>query len=180
MRSFALPFIACALALAATGPASAQLRLDIGATALKQIDQSNEHHLSRNTEGFLHELPFLPIPEADVFYQKDYGLLGLGLGVRAFTVAAESLAWPEVLAELDFGKWTIEVQAGGGALLMLGIRTEAILGQALIPDISTWLKLGKTGEFRLGVGAAGLYVPAILGDDMSIVLYLGGKASLLL
>jgi hypothetical protein len=180
MRKITILSLACAIALAAIPSASSQARLDIGAIAPKGTEIGFGDVESTNTEGFLEEWPLLPLPEADLYYQGALGHLKFGIGARAFSIVVESMAWPDAYAEFDLGRVAIEVQVGGGAFVMLGLLTKSAFGQVFIPDLSAWLKVGRSGVFRLGVGATGLYVPEVLGDAMSILFYIGGKASIML
>jgi hypothetical protein len=178
MRGITAICLACALSLAAVPAASAQVRLDIGGIVLKELDNSSKDPKARNLDGFLDEMPLLPLPEADLSYQWELGLLKLGIGARVFSLFAESMGWLDAYAELDLGRAAIEAQAGGGAFCMAGILNQAALGQVFIPDLSAWLKLGRSGAFRIGAGAAGLYVPKAFGNTMTIILYAGGKTSI--
>jgi hypothetical protein len=182
MKKIAVLALACAAALLAIPPASAQLRLDVGAIAFKGLDVDGGDHDkddSRNKNGFLERVPVLPIFEADLFYQRGFGPFDLGVGVRAFSLFAESLAWPNVRAELEYGRLAVEFQVGAGAFAMFGILPRSDLGSVFIPDLSAWYKVGGTGKYSLGGGVMGLYVPRALGDSMTVLFYVGGKISLL-
>ena len=116
-----------------------------------------------------------------IYYQGDLGLVKLGIGARAFSLLVETIAVPNAFAELDFGKIAIEAQVGGGAFVMFGfLPTQANIGNYWIPDLSAWFKIGKKGSFRLGGGLVGLYLPAVMGNALPFLIYLGGKASLML
>jgi hypothetical protein len=180
MRKITVLALACAIVLIATPPASSQARLDIGAIVPKGGDFSFGKVATTNTDGFLDEWPLVPLPEVGLYYQGDFGLVKLGIGARVFSIIAENMAWPNAYAELDVGKVAIDAQVGAGAFFMLGLATRADFGQVLIPDISAWFKVGKIGVFRLGGGAAGLYVPEAFGKAMFILFYIGGKASMTL
>jgi hypothetical protein len=178
MRKVTALLFACALSLAATPPASPQVRIDLGGILSKEVDIPSKDSKHRNLDGFLDELPVLPLPEASLRYQMDFGLLKAGAGLRAFSLIAETMAWPEAYAELDLGRASIEARLGGAAFLMFGISNQSAFGRVLVPDLSAWLKLGGAGAFRLGAGAAGLYVPKAFGDPMTVLIYIGGKTSI--
>jgi len=181
MKKIAVLAFACAAALSAIQPASAQLRLDFGAIAFKGIDidgGDRDKDESRNKNGFLERVPILPILEADLFYQRGFGLFTLGIGGRAFSLFAESLAWPNARAEFELGRVAIDAQVGAGAFAMFGILSRSDLGSVFIPDVSAWYKVGDTGKYSLGGGVMGLYVPKALGDSMTLLFYAGGKISL--
>jgi hypothetical protein len=178
MKNVAALFLACALFLVAAPAALPQARLDIGGIFTKEIDITTNDKTRKNVDDFLDELPVLPLPEISLRYQKGFGLMKLDIGARAFSLIAESIVWPEACAELDFGRASIEARVGGGVFAMFGILNRADFGRVFIPDLSAWLMVGKEGSFRLGVGAAGLYVPETMGNSMTVLIYLGGKTSI--
>jgi len=178
MKNVAALSLACALSLVAVPAALPQARLDIGGIFTKEIDIATNDKTQKNVDDFLDELPFLPLPEIEANYQMDFGLVKAGAGFRAFSLIAESAVWPEACAELDFGRASIEARIGGGAFAMFGILNRADFGRAFIPDLSAWLTIGEAKAFRLGCGAMGLYVPDAFGNAMTILVYVGGKASI--
>ena len=178
MRKIAVLALACALATLAAAPGSPQARFDFGAMVPRATDLDFGNEVSRNVEGFLMEWPIVPLPEVDFHYQWSLGPFRLGLGARAFSILVENIAWPDACAELALGRIAIEAHAGAGAFAMFGIRNQFAFGDVAIPDLSVWLKLGKRDVFRLGGGVLGLCVPPAFGDAMFMLVYLGGKASI--
>jgi hypothetical protein len=175
------PAVAIAFAFAVVVPAASEVRLDIGVMVPRGAGLTLGGSTTTTLGSNLGNWPFIPLPEAGIYYQGDLGMLKLGIGARAYSVLLETILWPNGYAELDLGKVAIEAQMGGGAFLMLGmLPTKFETGKVFIPDVSAWFKIGKKGNFRLGGGFIGLYVPDAFGDVMPFLLYLGGKASLLL
>ena len=181
MRRRLTVLIVIGMIFAAIPALTAQARLDIGAVIPRGSGIAIGGNSATNYGTAIGNWPFIPIPDAGIYYQGDLGMVKLGIGARAFSLIIETIAWPNAYAELDLGKFAIEAQFGGGAFLMFGIApTQASFGNSFIPDISAWFKLGKQGAFRLGGGLIGLYLPDILGDTLPFLFYLGGKASLML
>ncbi|HTX72543.1 MAG TPA: hypothetical protein VMC79_06920 [Rectinemataceae bacterium] len=170
--------VAIVLALLAM-PAFSQVRLDIGVIVPRGAGVSGDNG---SVGGVLSDWPFIPIPEAGLYYQWDLGLLKLGLGARAESLLLETFLWPNALAEVDIGPVAIEGKFGGGAFLMFGLDNNSATGKVFFPDLSAWFKLGKKGNFRLGGGVVGIYVPdsEFFGNNMIYLLYLAGKASIML
>jgi hypothetical protein len=169
-------FILIALVVAALAmPAAAQGRLDIGFFAPKGFGVSGGGDIN----SALAKWPMIPIPDLGLYYQGDLGLIKLGIGARAFSAIVETFAWPNAYAELDIDFLAIQAQFGGGVFAMFGVAPSQIAtGKVFIPDLSAWVKLGKKGVIRLGIGAMGLYIPEVLGDTVPFLLYLGGKAAI--
>ncbi|MGA2546906.1 MAG: hypothetical protein ABSF43_10185 [Rectinemataceae bacterium] len=180
MRRRLMVLIIIGIALVAIPSITAQARLDVGVIAPRGAGLT----LGNGTTDFGSQVdswPFIPVPEAGLYYQDDLGFLKLGLGGRAFTMIFETIVWPNAFAEFDFGKVAIEAQFGGGAFLLFGLLpAQANIGSYFIPDISAWYKFGKKGIFRLGGGVIGLYLPQVLGDALPFLIYLGGKVSVML
>jgi hypothetical protein len=173
--------VAIAIAFVVVQPAASEVRLDIGVMVPRGAGLTLGGSTTTTLGENLGSWPFIPLPEAGIYYQGDLGMFKLGIGARAYSVILETILWPNAFAELDLGKVAIEAQIGGGAFLMLGmLPTEFQTGKVFIPDVSAWFKIGKKGNFRLGGGMIGLYATEAFGDAMPFLFYLGGKASLLL
>jgi hypothetical protein len=169
------------ITLIAIPPIFAQARLDIGIIVPRGAGLAIGGDSSTGFGTQVGNWPFIPVPEAAIYYQDDLGLFKLGIGARAFTFIVETIMWPNAYAEFDFGKVALEAQFGGGAFLLFGLLpTQANVGAYLVPDISAWYKFGQKGTFRLGGGLIGLYLPQVLGDALPFLIYLGGKVSLML
>jgi hypothetical protein len=162
-------------------PAFAEWRLDLGALAPRGMGAmaGGATPLSSDLGSQIADWPFIPLPEAGLYYEADLGDIKLGLGARAFTAILATIVWPNAFVELELGRVAIEAQVGGGAFGFLTVvATTGGFGKVFIPDISVWYKLGKNQNFRLGAGAIGLYMPELLGDGLPFLFYIGGKASI--
>jgi hypothetical protein len=120
----------------------------------------------------------LPIPMGEGSYVFDVGPLGIGIGIRGVPLIMIIPFWPDVFAELDLRKAALEAHIGGLVFGYIGLANGVETGKVLIPEVSGWLKLGKKERFRVGVGAAGAWVPgADIGDDntgISVWLFFAG------
>ena len=180
MRKRLVALVLAGMTLVAISSLSAQARLDIGAIVPRGAGLTLGGGTT-DTGAFIGNWPFIPVPDVGIYYQGDLGLVKLGIGARAFSLLIETIAVPNAFVELDLGKVAIEAQVGGGAFLMFGILpTQANIGNYWIPDLSAWFKIGKKGSFRLGGGLVGLYLPEVMGNALPFLIYLGGKASLML
>lgn len=160
-----------------TLPAFAQFKLDFGVMVPRGISSTS----GSSSEGnFVSSWPFIPIPEAGLYYQGDLGVVKLGIGARAFSFILETVLWPNAYAEFDFGRFAIQAQFGGGVFAMFGLANSSASGNVFIPDLSAWFKLGRDRNFWLGGGLVGLDVPDTFGNDMPVLIYLGGKVSIIL
>lgn len=172
-------FLALVLALLAA-PAFAQFRLDLGVMVPRGVGLTMGGSTETSEGSYLSDWPFIPLPEGGIYYQGDLGILKLGIGARAFSAILLTVIWPNAYAELDFGRLAIEAQVGGLAFLMFGLASGSATGNVIVPDISAWYKIGKQGNFRLGLGIIGLDIPDTFGNAVPFLLYFGGKASLML
>ena len=161
------------LALAIIAPAMADWRIDIGFDIPRGLGglAEGEAVISEEAGDFFDQYIF-PFPEAGVYYQKEFGALRVGGGLRVFTFILESVYWPNAFVELDLGKVVFAFQLGGGLFGMFGLYNDLQTGQVLIPDLSAWFKIGSA--FRLGGGALGVMLPE-LGDAVVFAYYLGAK-----
>jgi hypothetical protein len=147
-------------------PAFADFRLDLGFDVPISLGGGGE------------SIPFLPIPEVCLYYMWNVGPVNMGAGLRAFTFIIESAAWPNFIAEYTTGPVVFEAQLGGVFLVAFGaFGSTSTFGSVLIPDLSAWFKIGKTGAFRLGGGILGLYATS-LSSSIGWQLYFGGKVAL--
>lgn len=118
----------------------------------------------------------LPFPEASVYYTPSLGPVTFGLGMRAYTFILESIVWPNAFAEVSLGPVVFQGQVGGGAFLLFGLYNSFKTGANFFPDLSAWLKLGKT--FRIGGGVMGMFLDGIDTSTIPAVFYLGVKAAI--
>jgi hypothetical protein len=168
-------FVAAALILLSL-PAFADFRLDIGLDAPLSVGVTSG---GSGVGSDIGKIPFLPIPEIAIHYFWGLGPVDLGVGLRAFTVIIESLAWPNLVGEVNLGPVVIQAQFGGGFFAAFGAAgNNTAFGNVAIPDLSAWFKLGKDQNFRLGGGVMGIWAPDALGSIMPWLFYVGGKVAL--
>lgn len=171
------PFLALVLVALALAPMSAQLRLDLGIDVPKGAGAllGSSVTMSSDVANALSST-FFPFPEASLHYRFGNQFIGVGLGIRAFTFIVESAAWPNAFVELGLGPVVLEAQVGGGLFAVFGVSNNITTGNVFFPDLSAWIKLGKT--FRLGVGTMGIFLPGQSGGTVPFVFYLGAKAAI--
>jgi len=167
------------LAVSLSMPAFAEWRLDLGVIVPRGAGLS----IGGETETIggmdVANWPFIPLPEAGIHYEGEVGGLKLGIGARAFTVVLATILWPNAYVELNVDRLAIQAQIGGGAFGLLSVSgSNGTVGNAFIPDISAWYKLGKNRSLRLGGGVVGLYLPELMGEGLPFLIYLGGKAAI--
>jgi hypothetical protein len=174
MKRIVIVLLLVALAIA---PTFAQWRLDVGVDIPRGVGAVLPDSVTTSADvGTFLSGTFFPFPEAALHYQFGGGLLTFGLGMRAFTFILESVAWPNVFAEVALGPVVIEAQMGGGVFAYFGIVNGMDAGKVFFPDLSAWFKIGKS--FRLGVGAIGIFLPETALDAVPFVFYIGGKAAI--
>ncbi len=176
MKRRSVILIVLFLTLATLG-LGAQVRFDVGvdiprgvgAVVGSNVDTADFSSLASS---------FFPFPEATVYYRFGEGTVTGGIGLRAFTLIVETIAWPNAFVEVTLGPVAIEAQVGGGLFGLIGIANDVQFGKIFFPDLSAWFKIGKS--FRLGAGAMGIFLP---GSDVSVdlpfVYYFGAKFTIL-
>jgi hypothetical protein len=161
-------------------PAFAHWRIDVGALVPRGVGLSIGGSTETSISGVdMESWPFIPLPEAGLYYTGTIGPLSLGIGARAFTLILETILWPNAFAELTLGPVALQAQFGGGFFAMFGLASASEFGKVFIPDLSAWFKIGKKGNLRLGGGLIGLYMPEITETDaIPFLIYLGGKVAI--
>ena len=168
--------VAAAVLILMSLPVFADFRLDIGLDAPLSVGVTNG---ASGVGSDIGKIPFLPIPEVAIHYLWSLGPVDLGVGLRAFTVIIESLAWPNLIGEVNLGPVVIQAQFGGGFFAAFGAAgNNTAFGNVAIPDLSAWFKFGKTSAFRLGAGIMGIWAPDAIGSMMPWLFYVGGKVAL--
>jgi hypothetical protein len=169
-----------ALILLLVSPVFGQFRFDLGADFPITVGTLSGSGVTTSSEvtEFLTTFHF-PFPEASAYYQFGIGPVKLAPGIRAFTFILETVAWPNLLAELQLGPVIIEAQLGGLVFGYFGLANGVEYGEVFLPDVSVWLALGKKKNIRLGAGVLGMVLPELSTEQMLIIPYIGGKISLL-
>ena len=166
-----------ALAVLTAAPSFAEFRADFGVLIPWRIGASAQSGDEGESESFdVLQFATLPFPELMVSYSGDLGPITVGGGLRGFTIILQSLFWPALYAEADLGPAVVHLNLGGGAFWTFGVLGGAFeTGGIFIPDLSAYLKIGKS--FRLGLGVAS--IRGIEFDpDVEIspwVFYISGK-----
>lgn len=162
-----------AVALSVALPAAAEWRADVGFDIPRGIGGLSEDGavISEDAGEFFDSYVF-PFPELGLYWYRPVGAFRAGVGLRAFTFILETVFWPNAFAEYDLWRVTFAFQLGGGAFGLFGLLNQVQTGAVLIPDLSAWLRLGRT--FRIGGGALGLMLPELDGD-VAFIYYFGLK-----
>jgi hypothetical protein len=97
----------------------------------------------------------LPLLDLGFYGQLNAGKnLHFGGGLRGFSLIVATAFMPTVYTELDLWRFTLAAQVGGGFFVGLaGFSSFFLLGDIMLPELSLWVKLGKTRTQRVGVGA---------------------------
>ncbi len=141
--------ILVALVLLVAVPAAfSQFRVDIGFNAPISVGFSGF-----DLGGEAVDVPsFIPLPFGQISYGLDLGPITVGLGLKAYTLIIESLAWPTLFVELDADPVIITASAGGGLFIFFGaIGSGTLDTHMFIPDLAAHLKLGRVARLGLGV-----------------------------
>lgn len=114
------------------------------------------------------------LPNIQMYYMFDTGLLNLGVGARIYTVLLMNFLYPTVMGEVQFGRFDVNLNVGGlaGVLLGIGPTFETFTGPAISMDLSAGFRL--TDWFRVGVGAFAVAHKDFL-RAFPYALYLSGK-----
>jgi hypothetical protein len=143
--------LALALPLSALG---GEGRIDIGVDGFLIFSDTAET-TAVDTDVPMRTGFVLPLLDLGFYGQLKVGNnLHFGGGLRGFSVILATAFMPTVYTELDLWRFTLGVQVGGGFFVGLaGFSSFFLLGDIVIPELSLWLKLGKTRTHRVGVGA---------------------------
>lgn len=176
MKRRSLILIALFLTIATLG-LGAQVRFDVGVDVPRGVGALVGKDVGTVDFSGLAS-SFFPFPEAAVYYRFGEGTVTGGIGMRAFTLIIETVAWPNAFVEVTLGPVVVEAQVGGGLFALAGLANDVQFGKIFFPDLSAWLKIGKS--FRLGGGAMGLFVPGVdLSVNLPFVYYFGAKFTIL-
>jgi len=108
------------------------------------------------TDDGIRITPIIPLIDAGIYGQFNFGMLGLGAGIRGFSIIVYNVFWPSVYAELNIWRFTLNARIGGGVLYLFPIFL--VSAPYFIPELSLWFTLAtiKGSQLRLGLGAISL------------------------
>ncbi len=173
-------YLIIALVALLASPVFGQLRIDLGADMPLTVGAiTGEGVTTSSAVGEFLSTYHFPFPEASIYYQFAAGPVKLAPGLRAFTFILETVAWPNVLAEIQLGPVFIDAQIGGLLFGYFGLLNDIQYGEVFFPDLSVWYGFGKKKNFRVGAGCLGMLLPDLTTEGMLIVPYAGLKISLL-
>jgi hypothetical protein len=143
--------LALALPLSALG---GEGRIDIGVDGFLIFSDTAET-TEMDTDVPMRTGFVLPLLDMGFYGQLNVGNnLHFGAGLRGFSVILATAFMPTVYTELDLWRFTLAAQVGGGFFVGLaGFSSFFLLGDVMLPELSLWVKLGKTRTQRVGVGA---------------------------
>jgi len=139
-------------------------------------------------EDGLSIMPVIPLIDAGIFGQFNFGTVSLGAGVRGLSIIYINVFWPVIYAELNIWRFTMNAQVGGGVFYVFPIFLLA--GPYIVPELSLWYTLktfGKGDQLRLGIGSTTILSSQNLKEDLfreyydnfhnNFLFYLAFKAS---
>lgn len=159
--------------------AFAQVRLDLAIEVpviLGITAKSNDSNLN-DSINLLKDIGTFTFPSAMVAYQFPIGPVKTGIGLKAYSIIFETIAWPYAYVELDLSPIVINAGVGGLGFLWFGLWNNAAGSNILIPDIHIAYKIGKT--FRLGLGAIAFTGIEGLESVVPYTIFLTGRFSIL-
>lgn len=172
--------ILCVALIAAISiPAAfSQLRFELGANVPVAAALLSGGELSEDTIPLIGSDIFVAVPNSSLLLQIDLGLLKIGAGVKVQSIMLMAYAaYPNVQAEIALGPLSIDASLGGYYMgfYAIGEGFGAMELDALIPEVSAWLALGKKKAFRIGGGAIGLLPTSFDLSEVPMILYGGMK-----
>ena len=179
MKKFSLCLVI--LAALAVPAAYSQLRFELGANVPVAAALLSGGELSGDAIPLVGDDMFFPVPNASLLLQADMRLLKIGVGVKVQSLMLIAYAaYPNAQLEIALGPLCLDASVGGYYMGVYGIGegfgfTEL---DALIPEVSAWLALGKKKAFRIGAGAIGLLPTSFDLSDVPMIFYGGRKVVL--
>jgi hypothetical protein len=178
-KTLIVALAAVAMLLAGTMTAGAQFRMDIDVPWYLQVNLSSQLQADLGAAGSAFEGIDISkfavvVPNIQAYYVLDGGLLQIGFGARLYTILVMNFLYPSIMAEVQLGKFDVNLNVGGlaGVLLGLGPTFETLTGPWVTMDLSAGYRL--TDWFRLGVGAFALAHTDYL-DSFPYAVYVSGK-----
>ena len=179
--------IFCFFALAIPGP---RLFADIGFGGRIDVglDLFAVPASATTEEDGMSIMPLIPLIDAGIFGQFNFGLVNLGAGLRGVSIVVINAFWPSLYAELNLWRFTLNAQIGGGLFYVFPIFLMA--GPYFIPELSLWYTVksfNNGNNLRLGIGCITAISPQSLDGEMfreiydnshnNFIFYLAFKAS---
>jgi hypothetical protein len=115
------------------------------------------------------------IPNIQMYYMFDGGLLSVGVGARIYTLLIMNFLYPSIVGEVHLGRFDINLNVGGlvGVLFGLGPTFETTPNAGwFTADLSAGYRL--TDWFRVGVGAFAIGLTDY-PDEFPYAVYVSGK-----
>jgi len=168
-----------ALIAAISVPAAfSQLRFELGANVPVAAMLLSGGELSEGSIPLIGEDIFVAVPNSSLLLQANLGLLKIGVGVKVQSLMLMAYAaYPNAQVEIALGPLSIDASLGGYYMgfYAIGEGFGATELDALIPEASVWLALGKKKAFRIGAGAIGLLPTSFDLSDVPLIAYGGMK-----
>lgn len=176
-------FVLCLVVIATMAVPSAfsQLRFEIGANVPVAATLLSGGQLSEDSIPLIGEDIFVVVPNSSLLLQADLGVLKIGVGVKVQSLMLMAYAaYPNAQAEIVLGPLSIDASLGGYYMGTYAIGEGFGGGElnALIPEASVWLALGKKKVFRIGAGAIGLLPTSFDLSEVPLIAYAGMKVVL--
>jgi hypothetical protein len=134
----------CVVAIGTAG-AQAEFRLDTGLSVPIAWGAYGFGTTFSDTMKFV-----FVIPEEDAYFQLDFNVVKLGIGIRLFTVILESAILPDLFVEFNLDPIVIRASVSGFGIVLFGLFSYTSFGTTIAPDLSVAFKIGKI--FRIGAG----------------------------
>jgi hypothetical protein len=162
----------CVLVAIAAAPVLGQFRADVGLNVPRRLgDRTTTLDGEVASESVSIADFFVVFPEVSIAYTSKVGPVTLGGGFRGFTVILQSILYPHVFAEVEFGPIVTGLSVGGGLFPFIGLLNTVHAAGIVVPDLKVQVKLGDS--FRLGAGGAAI-LGAGTGEGTLYALYLSG------
>ena len=175
-RTWLTVVIIVGLLLAGATAASADFRMDIDVPWYLHLGLSPELEEQLNADFGTVDIAkwAIVIPNLQMYYMFDVGPVSLGAGARIYTVLLMNFLYPSVVAEVNLGRFDVNLNMGGfaGVLLGVGPTFETATGPWFTTDLSAGFRV--TRWFRVGLGVFALANKDFI-DTFPYAVYLSGK-----
>ncbi|MBN2532003.1 MAG: hypothetical protein JXB88_03880 [Spirochaetales bacterium] len=124
----------------------ADFQFDVGLTVPAYIGITTD-----SGEGIGEMMKYLfIIPDLQLHYIFDLGIIKFGAGIRAYTLVVESILMPSLIGEVNLYPFVISASLFGGGYLFFGLLTQAGATELAVFDANIAYRF--TDWFRLGAG----------------------------